>query len=59
MSAPGDIVNATVEQPMTEIAAKEQSKPAEKPVKEKKPKAPKEKKPRSVKNVSHPPYFEV
>jgi histone H1/5 len=67
MSATGEIDNLAVEKPAAEVAAVEQSQPAEKAVKEKKtkapkekkPKAPKEKKPRTPKTASHPPYFQM
>lgn len=44
-----------VEQPMEEVKAPEEPKPA----KEKKPKARKEKKPKQPKTASHPPYLQV
>ncbi|THG12616.1 hypothetical protein TEA_005465 [Camellia sinensis var. sinensis] len=50
--------NPTVEVQMEEVVVAEQSQPAEKPVKEKKPRVPKEKKPRAPKIASHPPYFQ-
>ncbi len=40
-------------------ATEEETKPTEKPVKEKKPRVPKEKKPKQPKTASHPPYFQV
>ncbi|MBA0845131.1 hypothetical protein Goarm_022336, partial [Gossypium armourianum] len=40
-------------------AAAEEPKPAEKPVKEKRPKAPKEKKPKQPKSAARPPYFQM
>ncbi|CAL5324298.1 unnamed protein product [Camellia sinensis] len=51
--------NPTVEVQMEEVVVAEQSQPAEKPVKEKKPRVPKEKKPRAPKIASHPPYFQM
>ncbi|XP_021672982.2 histone H1 [Hevea brasiliensis] len=40
-------------------ATEEETKPTEKPVKEKKPRVPKEKKPKQPKTASHPPYFQM
>ncbi|GMP26052.1 hypothetical protein CsSME_00002649 [Camellia sinensis var. sinensis] len=51
--------NPTVEVQMEEVVVAEQSQPAEKPVKEKKPRVPKEEKPRAPKIASHPPYFQM
>ncbi|KAL2552684.1 Histone H1 [Forsythia ovata] len=60
MAGTVEVENLVVEQPQEEApVAEQQPRPAEKPVKEKKPKVPKEKKPKATKNASHPPYFEM
>lgn len=50
---------AVVAAPMEVPAAAEETKTAEKVVKEKKLRAPREKKPKQLKTASHPPYFQV
>lgn len=45
--------------PVEVPTAAEETKVAEKVVKERKPRTPKEKKPKQLKTASHPPYFQV
>jgi histone H1/5 len=60
MSVNGEGDAPVVEAAPVEVqAAAEETKKAEKVVKEKKPRAPREKKPKQLKTAAHPPYFQM